>query len=73
MQHVLKEAAARRRRCGSAIDSVKNRRFLYPEHLRMMGRYNSLFGIDLSILQEPEAMGKMYGLRGIDRIVVNLL
>lgn len=27
MQHVLKEAAARRRRCGSAIDSVKNRRF----------------------------------------------
>ena len=47
--------------------------FLYPEHLRMMGRYNSLFGIDLSILQEPEAMGKMYGLRGIDRIVVNLL
>lgn len=47
--------------------------FLYPEHLRMMGRYNSLFGIDFSILQEPEAMGKMYGLRGIDRIVVNLL
>ena len=47
--------------------------FLYPEHLRMAGRYNSLFGIDLSVLQEPEAMGKMYGLRGIDRIVVNLL
>ena len=46
---------------------------LYPEHLHMIGRYNSLFGIDLSILQEPEAMGKMYGLRGIDRIVVNLL
>ena len=72
MQHVLKEAAARRRRCGSAIDSVKTGVF-DPEHLRMMGRYNSLFGIDLSILQEPEAMGKMYGLRGIDRIVVNLL
>ena len=39
----------------------------------MVGRDNSLLGIDLSILQEPEAMGKMYGLRGIDRIVVNLL
>lgn len=47
--------------------------FLYPEHLRMVGRYNSLFGIDLSVFQEPEAIGKMYGLRGIDRIVVNLL
>lgn len=47
--------------------------FLYPEHLRMVGRYNSLFGIDLSIFQEPEAIGKMYGLRGIDRLVVNLL
>lgn len=58
MQHVLKEAAARRRRCGSAIDSVKEQAFLYPEHLRMMGRYNSLFGIDLSILQEPGGDGE---------------
>lgn len=47
--------------------------FLYPEHLRMMGRYNSLFGMNLTVLQDPETIGKMYGLRGIDRIVVNLL
>ena len=47
--------------------------FLYPEHLRMIGRYNSLFGMNLTVLQDPETIGKMYGLRGIDRIVVNLL
>ena len=47
--------------------------FLYPEHLRMMGRYNSLFGMNLTVLQDPETIGKMYELRGIDRIVVNLL
>ena len=47
--------------------------FLYPEHLRMVGRYNSLFGVVLTVLQEPEAMGKMYGLCEMDRIVVNLL
>lgn len=47
--------------------------FLYPEHLRMVGRYNSLFGIDLTVWQESEVMGKTYGLCGIDRIVMNLL
>ncbi len=39
----------------------------------MMGRYNSLFGMNLTVLQDPETIGKMYELRGIDRIVVNLL
>ena len=45
--------------------------FLYPEHLRMMGRYNSLFGMNLTVLQDPETIGKMYaftldmGLKGL--------
>ena len=30
--------------------------FLYPEHLRMMGRYNSLFGMNLTVLQDPETV-----------------
>ena len=34
----------------------------------MMGRYNSLFGMNLTVLQDPETIGKMYELRGIDRI-----
>ena len=44
--------------------------FLYPEHLRMVGRYNSLFGVDLTVLKRTGAMLK---LRGVDRVVVNLL
>ena len=44
--------------------------FLYPEHLRMMGRYNSLFGVDLDVWKRMEEMLK---LRGVDRVVVNLL
>ena len=34
---------------------------------------NGLFGMNLTVLQDPETIGKMYELRGIDRIVVNLL
>lgn len=72
MQHVLKEAAAPVpiRECP---EFCERQAFLYPEHLRMVGRYNSLFGVVLTVLQEPEAMGKMYGLCEMDRIVVNLL
>ena len=44
--------------------------FLYPEHLRMVGRYNSLFGVDLDVWKRMEEMLK---LRGVDRVVVNLL
>ena len=44
--------------------------FLYPEHLRMVGRYNSLFGVDLTVLKRT---GAMLELRGVDRVVVNLL
>ena len=44
--------------------------FLYPEHLRMMGRYNSLFGVDLDVWKR---MREMLKLCGVDRVVVNLL
>ena len=44
--------------------------FLYPEHLRMVGRDNSLFGVDLNVWKRME---EMLELRGVDRVVVNLL
>lgn len=44
--------------------------FLYPEHLRMMGRYNLLFGVDLDVWKR---MREMLKLCGVDRVVVNLL
>ena len=44
--------------------------FLYPEHLRMVGRYNSLFGVDLDVWKR---MREMLNLCGVDRVVVNLL
>lgn len=45
---------------------------LYPEHLHMMGRYNSLFGIDMGILKEQGKLEK-YVRNGIDRVVLNTL
>ena len=44
---------------------------LYPEHLHMAGLYNSLFGVDKTLLEKPEMWKKMKGVRP-DRIVVNL-
>ena len=44
---------------------------LYPEHLHMMGRYNSLFGVDKTFLESPEMWKKIKGIKP-DRIVVNL-
>lgn len=44
---------------------------LYPEHLHMMGRYNSLFGVDKTFLKSPEMWKKIKGIKP-DRIVVNL-
>ena len=35
--------------------------FLYPEHLRMVGRYNSLFGVDLTVFKENWGDGWSYG------------
>lgn len=44
---------------------------LYPEHLHMMGRYNSLFDVDKTFLESPEMWKKIKGIKP-DRIVVNL-
>ena len=44
---------------------------VYPEHLRMTGRYNSLFGLDLETLMLPELL-KEYEKSGIDRLVLEL-
>ena len=44
---------------------------LYPEHLHMIGRDNSLFGVDKTFLEEPEMWKKMKGAKP-DRIVINL-
>ena len=49
---------------------LRKQAFLYPEHLRMMGRYNSLFGVDLDVWKR---MREMLKLCGVDRVVVNLL
>lgn len=46
--------------------------FLYPKHLNMAGRYNSLFALDLDavgLMRDPSALRS----KGIDRVVVNLL
>ena len=46
--------------------------FLYPKHLKMIGRYNSLFGYDDKILWDEKQL-KYYLEHGIDRVVVNML
>ena len=46
--------------------------FLYPKHLKMIGRYNSLFALDESAVSGMADMEKWRNLK-IDRIVVNLL
>lgn len=45
--------------------------FLYPKHLKMVGRYNSLFGYDEKILWDEKQL-RDYMEQGIDRIVVNV-
>lgn len=46
--------------------------FSYPKHLKMVGRYNSLFGMDDSLLKDGEKL-KYYLEHGIDRLVLTLL
>lgn len=46
--------------------------FLYPRHLEMFGKYNTLFGYDRQTLQEMGYLNQ-YIRQGIDRIVVNLM
>lgn len=42
---------------------------IYPTHLKMVGRYNSLFALDEEFLEEPEKRIS----ESVDRIVVNML
>lgn len=44
----------------------------YPEHLHMIGRYNSLFGLDLETLMHPEIL-KEKEEAGIDRLVLGVI
>lgn len=44
----------------------------YPTHLQMVGRYNSIFGLDDGFLTKPEQFIH-YSDQGIDRIVCTLL
>lgn len=46
--------------------------FMYPKHLNMLGRYNSLFGFEDSLLREPEKINR-YISNGMDRLVCTLL
>ena len=46
--------------------------FLYPKHLNMTGRYNSLFALDRAFLENAEQL-KMYTDSNVDRLVLNLL
>ncbi len=46
--------------------------FAYPEHLKMTGRYNSLFAFDETLLKDAEML-EYYVKNGIDRIVLNFI
>ena len=46
--------------------------FSYPKHLKMVGRYNSLFAFDDSLFKEKSKL-QYYINSGIDRIVVNFI
>lgn len=46
--------------------------FAYPSHLKMVGRYNSLFAFDDTLLKNHEEL-EYYIRSGIDRIVLNFI
>jgi hypothetical protein len=46
--------------------------FLYPKHLKMVGRYNSLFAFDDTLLKDQRELEAYIG-SGIDRIVLNFI
>lgn len=46
--------------------------FSYPKHLKMVGRYNSLFAFDDTLLKNPKEL-EYYINNGIDRIVLNFI
>ena len=46
--------------------------FSYPKHLKMIGRYNSLFAFDDTLLKDKDKL-EYYIENGIDRIVMNFM
>ena len=46
--------------------------FSYPKHLKMIGRYNSLFAFDDTLLKDKAKL-EYYIANGIDRIVMNFM
>ena len=46
--------------------------FSYPKHLKMVGRYNSLFAFDDTLIKDYEQL-EYYIKNGIDRIVLNFI
>lgn len=46
--------------------------FAYPKHLKMVGRYNSLFAFDDTLLKDPKEL-EYYTNNGIERIVLNFI
>lgn len=46
--------------------------FSYPDHLHMVGRYNSLFGFDEKILTDPVFL-EDYVRQGLESVVINLM
>lgn len=46
--------------------------FAYPKHLKMVGRYNSLFAFDDTLLKDKAKL-EYYIANGIDRIVMNFM
>ncbi|GKX67568.1 hypothetical protein [Inconstantimicrobium mannanitabidum] len=46
--------------------------FAYPKHLKMVGRYNSLFAFDDTMLKNPKEL-EYYINSGIDRVVLNFV
>ena len=46
--------------------------FSYPDHLYMVGRYNSLFGYDPRIMADATVLAD-YVEQGLERVVINLM
>ena len=50
----------------------RERALIYPDWMNIVGRYNSLFGLNQSVLREAEALAAWLN-QGIDRLVLELL
>ena len=46
--------------------------FSYPKHLKIIGRYNSLFSLDDTLLKDSKKL-EQYINEGIDRILLNFI